>query len=290
MPLHTDLPAPAQHRVDTPGAFSPELLIALEQVEAAFCRELYDAAPPAATRALGLHHRPVGSGRAFFAPQADVLALNRALALGMGKTLEVTDLDRMIVAYREAGAQRFFLQMSPAAEPPALYQWLSDYGFRHYNNWMKLFRPLQAPLPDVETDLRIEHIGATEAAVFGQMVAPHFDWPEPMAAALAGTVGRGGWQHYFAFEGDMPVAAAAMFIHDGYAYLGPAVTQQSHRRRGAQSALIARRLRDAVAMGSHTAVTDTAEERPGRLVPSYRNMLRMGFLQAYTRPNYLFTF
>lgn len=269
-----------------PDPFSPELLLALEEVEAAFCRDLYDAAPPGAQ----LHHMGIGAGRAFFAPEADVLALNRAVAVGLRTPLEPGDLDRLIEAYREAGVPRFFVQVSPAAGPPALYRWLAERGFERYNNWTKLFRPLDDRVPEEETDLRIQRIDPTDAAPFGQMVAPHFDWPSPMDEALAGTVGRPGWRHYFAYDGDVPVAAAGLFTHGGYAYLGPAVTLETHRRRGAQSALIARRLRDAVQMDCHTALSDTAEERPDKPVPSYRNMRRLGFRIAYVRPNYLYTF
>lgn len=276
-------------QAQVPGPFSPELLVALEEVEAAFCRDLYDAAPTNAN----LFHTAIGAGSAFVVPDADVLALNRVLAVGLRTRMDTLDVDRMIDAYRAAGVGRFFLQVSPAAHPPVLYRWLGDYGFEHYNRWMKLFRPLDTPVPDVETDLRIDPIEPTDeagAALFGQMVAPHFDWPAPMDEALAGTVGRSGWRHYFAFDGDVPVAAAALFAHDGYAYLGPAVTLASHRRRSAQSVLIARRLREAVRMGCHTAITDTAEERPDKPVASYRNMRRMGFNIAYARRNYLFTF
>lgn len=286
MPYSPAFSAPVRE----PDFFPAEPLLALEQVEATFYRDLYKAASPAALQAADLRHRSVGSGQVFLAPEADVLALNKVLALGLRSPVQEKDLDRIIQVYREAGVRRFFLQMSPAVLSPLLHQWLSDYGFRHHNNWTKLFRPLDEPVPIIKTNFRIERIGRAEAEAFGQMVAPAFDWPDRLAAALAGTVGRPGWQHYFAFEGDVPAATAACFMHEGYVYLGPAVTREAYRRRGAQRALIARRLQDAVAMGCHTAITDTAEERPDKPVPSYRNMRHMGFNPAYARPNYLFTF
>ncbi len=71
-------------------------------------------------------------------------------------------------------------------------------------------------------------------------------------------------------------------------YLGPAVTLESHRGRGAQSALIARRLREAAALGVDLVTVETAAETDERpVVQSYRNLRRLGFEEAYRRPNYL---
>lgn len=289
MIAYSDRTVPVQSQSGVRGPFSPDLLLALEQVEAAFWNELYAAAPPAAVQAAGLRILRIGAGQAYLASRVDVLALNKVIGLGLEAPAEKDDLNRLLTAYAAAGVGRLFFQVSPAARPPALYRWLAAHGGHHYNNWMKLHRPLGAPAPEAETDLQVAPIDPDNAMAFGQMVAPHFDWPASMAAALAGTVGRPGWRHYFALDGDVPVATAALFVRDGYAYFGPAATDEAHRRRGAQSALIARRLQDAVAMGCHTAITDTAEELPDKSVPSYRNMRRMGFTVAYARSNYLFT-
>jgi GNAT superfamily N-acetyltransferase len=101
-----------------------------------------------------------------------------------------------------------------------------------------------------------------------------------------------GWHLYAAFEGDAPVAMAALYVDEAstgapVGYVGPAVTLPAHRGRGAQGALIARRIRDAKTLGCTLLVTETAEDRPGRSVPSFRNMQRCGFHLAYRRPNYL---
>jgi hypothetical protein len=50
---------------------------------------------------------------------------------------------------------------------------------------------------------------------------------------------------------------------------------------------MARRIHDAVAMGSEWLVTETGEDLPERPNPSFRNMMRAGFLVAYQRRNYL---
>jgi hypothetical protein len=51
--------------------------------------------------------------------------------------------------------------------------------------------------------------------------------------------------------------------------------------------LITRRLADAAAAGCTHAVVETAEDKPEKPAPSFRNQLRHGFELCYFRPNYL---
>jgi L-amino acid N-acyltransferase YncA len=73
-------------------------------------------------------------------------------------------------------------------------------------------------------------------------------------------------------------------MRDGFAWLGAAGTVASHRGRGAQGALIARRIEDARARGCHSFTTEIAPE-PN---PSAHNMERAGFHVAYSRPSWVF--
>lgn len=287
--MHPTVPPPPSPVTYDPGPFSRALTRALEKAEMTFWFAVHDAAPADAARALGLHRVRAGEGCAFLAPGADVLALNKVLGLGLDAPATEADLDAVVRAYRSAGARRFFIQLSPTAAPPDLPDALTRRGFRLHNHWVKLVRDLHGPLPAAPTALAVEEIGRTHAARFGELVAPAFDWPAPMAAVLAATVGRPGWRHYLALDGAEPAAAAGLYVRDGIAYFGPAVTLDAHRRRGAQSALIARRLREARAMGASLAVVDTAAPTEAHPVPSLRNLRRLGFGVAYHRPNYLFT-
>jgi hypothetical protein len=58
------------------------------------------------------------------------------------------------------------------------------------------------------------------------------------------------------------------------------------RRKGAQGALISRRIADALAAGCRDIVADTSEPVPGEPSPAYANMLRNGFRVVYSRPNF----
>ena len=66
-----------------------------------------------------------------------------------------------------------------------------------------------------------------------------------------------------------------------------AATLPSHRRRGAQGALVARRIRDGLALGYRLFAAEAAEDGPEAPDPSYHNVLRAGFRLAYLRRSYL---
>lgn len=269
--------------------FTPALTQALEQIEAEVWSHLYHAATADDVTACALDLTTIESATVMAAGCLDILAFNRVVGLGLGMPASDEALGRIVHHYADLGVPRFFVQISPAAAPATLFDALRQRGFRHYNNWVKLHRGVDAP-PDVTTELRVERIGPEHAATFAALVAPAFDWPAVVHPWLARLVGQPGWRHYMAFDGDTPVATAAMYRTGTYGYLGPAATHPDHRRRGGQSALIARRLRDARQIGCQHLITETAEDRPDRPAPSYRNMRRFGFQVAYLRPNYLYEF
>jgi len=273
-------------RAVNPSPFPPDLTRALEQVEAAVWTDLYRAAAPDDIDACELDVTTVEAATVMTAGLVDVLGFNRVVGLGISAPATEAALDAIIQHYDAAAVPRFFVQLSPAATPAALFEWIGQRGLRHYNNWVKLFRPVGDP-PEAATDLHIEPVGPEHAHTFADLVAPAFDWPDTVRPWMARTVGRPSWHHYVALDGDTPAATAAMHVRGRYGYLGPAATHPDFRRRGAQSALIARRLRDAAALGCEMLITETAEDRPEAPSPSFRNLRRAGFQVAYVRPNYI---
>jgi len=121
-----------------------------------------------------------------------------------------------------------------------------------------------------------------------EVLLPAFDGRPHSIPYTSDLVGRPGWHHYVARDGGDVVAAASMYARDGFAWLGAAGTLASHRGRGAQSALIARRVEDARALGCHTLTTETAHDPPEKPNPSYHNMERAGFQFVYRRPSWVF--
>jgi GNAT superfamily N-acetyltransferase len=103
---------------------------------------------------------------------------------------------------------------------------------------------------------------------------------------IAAEVGRDGWCHYLALDGEKAVATGALFVYGEVGALLGATTLKSHRGQGAQSALLAERIKAARDLGCEWLVTETWEEQAHHN-PSYHNLLRAGFHEAYLRPNFM---
>jgi hypothetical protein len=79
-----------------------------------------------------------------------------------------------------------------------------------------------------------------------------------------------------------------MYTYEDVAWLGHGSTLPGFRRRGAQAAILDRRIRDGIERGCKWFITETGMDTPDNPQPSYRNMLRSGFKLIYTRRNYQF--
>ena len=105
----------------------------------------------------------------------------------------------------------------------------------------------------------------------------------PGAGAFVSAMGRvavatSGAHLYLAELDGRPVATAAMRMHEQVALMAGASTIPSARGRGAQLALLERRLHDAGENGCNLAMMGAL---PGSI--SQRNAERHGFRIAYTR-------
>lgn len=222
------------------------------------------------------------------APRTGSWFFNRINGLGLEAPATEQALDEAIGILTSAGCTEYVVPLSPAARPTELAGWLKARGLRYRNNWAKMYRGNE-PAPPSHTDLRIERVGEQWAGAFGELVRECFEMPAALLPFMGCHVGRPGWFHYLGFDGGRPVSAAAMFMSGESAWLGFAGTLASHRGRGAQGALFARRIADGLEAGCKWFVTETGEDTPDAPNPSYRNMLRAGFQLAYMRPNYLYS-
>jgi len=223
-------------------------------------------------------------------PEVDILAYNRVIGLGIEENATNQQIRDILRFYSTSGVTRFFVQVSPYAQPSELGEMLRQHGFKYYNNWVKFYRRSDLPVPDHQTDLEIVEINVEYADLYGEIVIQPFGWEahsEILAHLFASVVGQPGYRHYFALDGDTPVAAAALYTNGENASLAMAGTLEGYRERGAQSALLARRINDAREMGCRYLFSETAEDIPQKGSPSYRNLRRFGFELAYLRPNYI---
>lgn len=250
--------------------------------EARAYADMFRHAPPE----LHLRVEQLGAAIALIAPDLPILLFNRLIGLGLDDPATPATVDAAVGLYRAAGVKNFGVQLSPAAQPAELPDWLQARGLAPTSRWAKVYRAAE-PDAAATTTLRIEHIGQSQAAAFGSVACAAFGLPHFLQPWLAAGVGGPGWHHYLAYEGDQPVATGALYVNGEVGWLGIGSTLPTHRRRGGQAALLAHRVQQAARLGCHWLITETGEDTPAQSNPSFRNMLRTGFLLAYQRPNYM---
>jgi hypothetical protein len=259
---------------------------ALEAIEfgayADFCR-----AAPAAIRAThAIDVREVGPATCVTSRDVEPAAIfRRAVGLGVRAAATEAQLDA-VIADMSARVRTFAIPVAERNRPAELASWLEKRGFTRGYAWMKFRRPCDG-VPAAACDLDIRIVGRELGDAFGRVVAEGFGMPAAIAPWLGELAGREGWTCVMAFADDTPVAAGTVYVKNDCAWLGFGATLPSHRRHGAQNALLARRLSEAAARGASVAVTETGERLPDRPSNSYRNILRAGFEEMYVRQNYL---
>jgi GNAT superfamily N-acetyltransferase len=210
--------------------------------------------------------------------------LNRVVGLGVDRPATESDVDAALAAI--GPEVTFYVAVAPGARPAELPVWLRARGLSPGLGWM-VFRRGVEDLPSADTTLRLaEVVTPHERAAFARVVRVSYGLPEAVEVSIANAP-DGGWQCWLALDGDEPVGAAALFAADGAAYLGLAGTLPEHRGKGAQSALLAARVRRAAELGCAVVVTETGERRDDRPSNSYRNILRAGFREVGVTANWI---
>lgn len=260
----------------------------VERIEAEAWAELQLSLAPGFRRSWGIAVEGTHGAVALVASGTDALTLNRTIGLGFEEPLSDNLLATVAEIYRVAGVPKFIIQLSPAAAPGDAAALLDGNGFRVISHTTKLWRRTDLPASVEENAaLEVVEIGTSMAAEYEALVARSLGVPAGLEPGVSSTIGRPGWRYYFAHEHGRPIAGAAMYCRGEYAWFGLAATVESARGKGAQTALLTRRLRDAKAVGCVWATADTLAETPGRANQSLRNMRRLGFVDLYDRPNFV---
>jgi GNAT superfamily N-acetyltransferase len=260
---------------------------ALERIEREAWRDLAAAAPAEFAARVGLETHELGQALMLMASRVPVFQFNWLSGAG----LDGADADAIpsaVARFRDAGQRRFFIQIPPLPHAGRLGAQARAAGLApHPAAWTKFERETRDP-PRVETNPSVREIGGDARDLFAATVVAGYGMPPPIAEWLREIVGRPGWSCYVNFADDEPAGAGALFVDEDAAWLGIGATKPAFRRRGGQSALIARRLGDAARRGARFAVTETGVPQPGEPAPSHRNILAAGFRAAYVRPNWAF--
>ena len=265
---------------------TPEEIAALNEFgEADAWENFYSCAPADFAERFRVETRRIGPLRISMVGGLDRSFFNRIVGAGIGAEASEETLEEAIALYDRAGCRSVMVQLIPGAQKPGLCGWLEARGFVKGKSWAKVYRDA-SPAPAAPDGLRVESIGTESGRLFAGIVLDAFRMPPELRPFIEGPIGKPGWRHYLAFDGDRAVAAGALYVSGAVGWLGLGSTLDSHRRRGGQGALFARRIADGLAAGCKWFVTETGEDTPEKPNPSYRNMLRAGFTLAYLRGNY----
>ena len=260
---------------------------ASDSIEEAALADLHAAATPELVETLGLQAKRFGSAFASrsAALPASAIVINRALCIGLDEPATQAELKDIVADYRDAGVARYFLQCHPQAEPASIPDWLAELGLAKARGWQKFERgPAAAPV--IDCDLRIKEVGAEQGEDFARIVCDAFDLGDVARPWLSRLPGRPDWYVFMSFDGEAPAGTGALFVRGGVAWSDFGATAPEFRRRGSQSALLAKRIDHARSLGCERVFTCTGEDVAGDPQHSFRNILKMGFEMTYVRSNY----
>jgi hypothetical protein len=258
----------------------------LERIEIDAWRDYCAAAPPAFATAVGLETAELGGPLLAMCKRIDHYQFNRLMGGGLAGDADGRSLETAANRFRDAGLKNGYLQIAPGGRAQALEAKARALGLAPLERvWVKFSRG-DTPAPMPPTDLEITEARPSDAMDFAQAVVAGFGMPPTLAPWLAAIVGRKGWHAYVARDNGKAVGGAAMFLADGRAWLGIGAVQAVARRRGGQSALLARRIADGLAQGAGWFATETGKPLAGEPHPSFSNIQRAGFAIAYERANW----
>jgi hypothetical protein len=255
---------------------------AFGRVNAAALRSLYR---PQIEEEYGVRAVPVKSALALVTTSL-VPDFNRVVNLGVFEPATAAQIDEILELYARAHVP-FTVQLSPIARPATVTPWLEQRRLRPSGEWTVLSRDV-APPREENVAFQMARIGRQDAATYARVYEAAFGIPFRQGALAASAIGEPGWHHYLASDEVRAIAAAAMFVHEGTALFAGSGTLASEGGRGAQTALIARRIRDAAALGCDLVLVETGEPIGDEPPPSLRNILRAGFAVAERQPCHVY--
>jgi len=260
-------------------------VVAVEGIEREAWLSLAKAAPPDFAKSVGFECAPIGNALLMMMSRVPAFQFNWLAGAGL-KADDSDAVSDAVARFRAAGQTKFIIQVPPG--PHA--QWIAARAqeeslVEHPLAWAKFRRETMTP-PTVGFDGEIREASRGEAGLFAETAVAGFGMPPSMAAWLKEIVGRPGWRCFISFIDGAPAGAGALFVDGEFAWLGIGATKPGARRRGSQSALLARRIEEAGRLGAKWVVTETGVPQPGKPAPSYKNILNGGFSIAYVRPNW----
>ncbi|HTT36505.1 MAG TPA: GNAT family N-acetyltransferase [Burkholderiales bacterium] len=256
-------------------------------IEAAAFRDLYAAAPRQLAASLGLATKEIAGATLLLAPGLPQTMFNRVIGLGVERPASEADLDAVLAAYGPDRRSTYWIHWTPTAEPADLPRWLEARGFTlaARRSWAKMIRGPEPP-PVFGTTLDVRTAAVEEQTAVAEAICASFGMPSAFVPWIAALAQRSAWRMFGAFDGSAAVGGAYLYIDRGTGWLGLGGVRPDYRNRGAHRALMASRIRAAIAAGCTQIVTETGEPVGDEPNPSLANMQRSGFVRVCSRLNY----
>jgi hypothetical protein len=265
-------------------------LRASESIEAEAWEDMFGAMPAPMADATGARVLRLADAILLVAPGIPNTQFNRAVGLGGTSPASARDVDAVVDAFDRAGAKAFLVHTSEAtherAATEALLRALGLVTFAARPTWAKCLRGTSAP-PDAPTTLSLREVDHAEATRLAEVLIAAHEMPATMVPFAAALVGRPRWRAYAAYDGDEMVGGGVMYVSGARAWLGLGGTLSTHRGRGGQKAIMARRVADAIAAGVTAIATETGEPVNDEPNPSLANMKWCGFDVVGSRANWV---
>jgi GNAT superfamily N-acetyltransferase len=213
-------------------------------------------------------------------------------ALGFGFTEPITgdligDVIEFYCAEKSSGT---VIQIAPAVIPADWPDICSWHGIKPDSKWVKLACSLDDFKPGASTDLRVGAVGPGDFTQWASAAMRGFGMPEEgLADMIAAALASPNFRPFAAWDGDEIVATANLYVHGEMASLNTAATLPTHRNRGAQSALIDARAKEAANAGCRWLCAETGRPAVGESNPSLTNMMRAGLRPRYFRQNWVWS-
>ncbi|MDT5066556.1 MAG: hypothetical protein QOK02_2711 [Mycobacterium sp.] len=259
-----------------------------EAVEAEFMYQ-YESMASASTKArLGISTARIGGG-VVLSMRHDVTGY-WSKALGFGFTEPVTSslIDEVVSFYRAADSAGAVIQIAPTALPADWNEISLRHNISPESSWIKLGGRPDALRRGQDTALRVGPVGPKQVEEWATVTLNGFGMPlEGLVEMMAASAANPDFRPYAAWDGDEIVATANLFIRNGVASLNSAATLPTYRNRGAQSALIDARAKEAAHAGCRWAVAECGKTGDAAANPSLNNLLRAGMRPLYTRQNWI---
>ena len=208
--------------------------------------------------------------------------LTQTFGLGLFEEITDTEIDRLEEFFRKHDAP-IFHEVSPMADA-SLIELLNKRGYQPMELTSVMFRPLEnLPLQPEHSKIATRVIEKDEVDIWARTAANGWSSEMPGLDDFMFQFCRIGAQcsnsfPYIAELEGKSISTGALLIYEDVALLAGASTIPEGRKQGAQSALLAARLRHAVENGCKIAMLCAA---PGS--QSQKNAQKNGFQIAYTR-------